>query len=368
MDIVRNSAPRAGRIFAALGVLTASVLSAVVPTLVSADTVTERSIALSSSTKSNPNTSYDVSFTSKAASTQVVEIDFCDTAIIEGACSAPDINTSLVETTAGTATPTNSNKGVKVVLTAPVTPAGTVAFTLTKITNPSTAQTMYARIVTYADDTAYVAGYKSVTDLDNAGADPYLDSGAVALTITDGFSVSGSVAESLAFCASGANTIATGCTSGVTAPNLKLAGASGALELAPSEGTIYSQISTNAVSGAAVWLKSSTPGGGLARAGEADSDIKPLTTATTGGTFPTGTAKFGLKLAGLSGATAEGTYSASEYYLGSAVTSTYGDKIFSVAGPVSDSTANMTFAATMSNVTPAGSYSATLNLIATGKF
>ena len=364
MDIVRNSAPRAGRIFAALGVLTASVLTAVVPAIVSAETITTRSIALSSSVKGTASNSYDVTFTTVGASTGVVEIDFCDTAVIGGACTPPaGLSTNGVGVTGGhTATATNTDKGVKVVLASPATP-GEVNFTLSGITNPSAAGVMYARIVTYVDDTAYGANY---VDQDTLGA-THLDDGAVALTITDGFSVNGSVLESLAFCASGADTIATGCSSGVTAPNVKL-GTDGALALAPSEGTIYSQISTNAVGGAAVWLKSSTTGGGLKRAEAASSDITPLTTVTTDGTFPTGTAKFGLKLAGLSGVTAEGTYSASEYYLGSAVTSTYGDKIFSVAGPVSDSTADITFAATMSNTTPAGSYSAALNLIATGKF
>ena len=51
MDIVRFSAPRAGRVFAALGILTASVASAAIPALVSADTITTRSVGLDDSTK-----------------------------------------------------------------------------------------------------------------------------------------------------------------------------------------------------------------------------------------------------------------------------------------------------------------------------
>ena len=363
MDIVRNSAPRAGRIFAALGVLTASVLTAVVPAIVSADTITTRSVALSSSTKSNPNTSYNVTFTTVGASTGVVEIDFCDTAVIGGACTPPNINTSGVAVTGGhTVTSKNSDKGVKVVLAAPAS-AGSVNFTLSGITNPTTAQTMYARIVTYVDDTAYTANY---VDQDTIGT--HLDDGSVALTITDGFSVNGSVLESLTFCASGAvfatNPIGTGCTTNVTAPNLTL-GAGGVLTTALSEGTIQTQVSTNAVGGVAVNLKSSTTGGGLARAGAALSDITPMTTA---GAINTGDAKFGLKLVDVTGVAATAPYNTSNYYLGSAATGTYGEKVYGSTGPISDGVANLTFGANISNLTPAGTYSAALSLIATGTF
>jgi hypothetical protein len=105
----------------------------------------------------------------------------------------------------------------------------------------------------------------------------------------------------------------------------------------------------------------------LKRPEAASSDITPLTTPTPT-TFPTGTAKFGLKLAGLTNTIKSGSYDENSYYLGTAVTSTYGDPIFNVTGPVSDGVADLVFAATSSNTTPAGSYSASLNLIATGKF
>jgi hypothetical protein len=52
----------------------------------------------------------------------------------------------------------------------------------------------------------------------------------------------------------------------------------------------------------------------------------------------------------------------------SGITGPYGDPIYSAAGPVNQATANLTFGANISNVTPAGNYSAALNLIATGKF
>lgn len=370
MDIVRFSAPRAGRVLAALGVLTASVAAAVVPTLVSADTISTRSIELGSSTKSNPNTSYKVTFTTSAsaASTGAFALDFCTTSVVNTTCTEPaGINTENVSGVGGTATPTNSNKGVKVVLTEAAEASEEVEVTLSGITNPSATGVMYARIVTYTDGDADTGegGQYYYTSPSSVGT--HLDDGSVALTITDGFSVNGSVLESLTFCvANNADTIETGCTGTLTAPDITL-GAGGVLTLAPNEGSLKTQVSTNAVSGVVVSLKNSTLGGGLARPG-VTSDITPLTTATTDQTFPTGTAKFGLKLGNLNGATVGSGYSATEYYLSSDVTSPYGSPVYSAAGPVSDATADLTFAATMSNTTPAGNYSAQLSLIATGTF
>ncbi|MFZ2545342.1 MAG: hypothetical protein WAW80_05170 [Candidatus Saccharimonadales bacterium] len=371
MDVVRNSAQRVGRVLPILGLLLASIIPAVMPALAAAATVTERSVALSSSVKSATATAYNVSFKGVATSTGVFEIDFCDTAVIGGACTPPaGLSTTGVGTTGGdTVTATNTNTGVKVVLATPV--AGGVAITvpLTGITNPSTAGVMYARIVTYVDGTAYTANY---VDQDTLGT--HLDDGSVALTITDGFSVNGSVLESLIFCASGsASAIGTGCSTNVTSPNLTL-GAGGVLTTVASSGTIKTQVSTNANGGVVVSLKNSSAGGGLKRAEASTSDIGPLTSAAA--SIADNASKFGLKLGNLTGGSAvSGSYSTANFFIDYAVdnltgvTSPYGSPIYNTAGaPINDGTADLTFAANISNLTPAGTYSAALNLIATGKF
>jgi hypothetical protein len=144
-----------------------------------------------------------------------------------------------------------------------------------------------------------------------------------------------------------------------------------------SEGTIYSQISTNASGGAVVNLKSNATGcGGLIRAGApSECDISPITTA---GAISSGAAQFGLKLANITNGSGTinpvANYNTTTYFMNyvdgnTGVTSTYGDPIYNTDDkPVSDGSVDLTFGANVSNDTPAGTYSATLSLIATGKF
>lgn len=380
MDIVRNSAPRAGRIFAALGVLTASVLSAVVPAIVSADTVTERSVALSSTAKDAAAVKYTVNFktSAAAASTGAFLVQFCDSAAIGAVCTTPSglLTTGVTATTGGTASAIATNTGAKVVLTAPAVASTAVSIELNGIHNPTAAGTLYARIVTYVDDTALGT---------NTSAAPgtYLDSGAVALTITDGFSVSGSVLESLTFCAS-TDVIETGCTKTtgdqvLASPSLKL-GTDGVLDTALSEGLINTQISTNALSGAIVSLKSDATGcGGLIRQGTGTNaercGIGPFYNTGTAGTIAASASKFGLKLSDLANtAVKSGAYDTTGFFMDypgndtTGVTSTYGSPVYNIPGPASDATAGLNFGANMSSTTPAGTYSAAFSLIATGKF
>lgn len=359
---------RAGSVFA----VAALVVTTAIPGLVSAATVTERSVALSTSVKSTA-ASYTVKFKGVAASTGAFAIDFCTDAAIGAVCTAPNgIDTTNVGTSGtATVTPTNSNKGVKVVLASPVTAGNEVSVELTNITNPSAVGVFYARIVTYVDGTTNYH-YTAPDDLDDGGN--HLDDGGVALSITDGFSVNGAVLETLLFCVDDA-AIADGCTGITGTPGLTL-GTNGILDTTLSEGTIYSQISTNAAHGAVVNLKSSTAGGGLKRAEAAASDITPLTSA---GAISLGAAKFGLKLGTITADTGtidtDWGYSGSDYFMryvgngSSGVTSAYGDTIYDTHDePISNGNVPLTFGANISPTTPAGSYSASLNLIATGKF
>lgn len=378
MDIVRISAQRAGRLFAAFGFLLASILPALVPSLAAAATATERSIALSSSAKDASGVTYSVSFKAPTIGTGAFVVDFCEDSPTIGA-SCDDTITGF--TTAGVGTSGSDTVSsvdantVKVVLASATSGANeVVTVPLTGIHNPTAAGPLYARIVTYQDGTTNYH-YTSATSVGT-----HLDDGSVAISITDSIGVNGAVLESLLFCVSGADTITSGCASGITAPTVTL-GSGGVLGTTLSEGTIYSQISTNAAAGAVVSLKSGALGcGGLVRAGAASNaagcGITPLTSA---GSISDGAAKFGVKLAGLGAGTgtvaASGSYSTTNYLMNyvsgdaSGVTSPYGDPIFNTSSlPVNDGTADLTFGANISNVTPAGNYSATLSLIATGKF
>jgi len=375
---------RVGSILAA-GTL---VLAATTTSLAGAATVTNRSIALSSSTKSATAVSYEVKFKTPAAtsSTGAYVVDFCTTAAINTTCTAPSgLDTSGVGMSSGGVATSLAANTVKVVPTVAFAASTNVDNVLTGIVNPSgtglSNGTFYARIVTYIDgnDPVPGPGNFNYTAPDNLGS--YLDDGSVALAVTDGFSVSGQALETLTFCAAASgDTIGSGCTGTLTSPSLTL-GTGGILTTALSTGTVKTQLSTNASGGAVVSLKSNTTGcGGLARQGAssfaAGCGIVPI---TSHGAINTGDSKFGLTLANLGRAagvtpTAEGSYNTTDYYLGwvsgdaTGVTSTYGDPIYNVTGPVSDGTANLTFGANIGNLTPAGNYSASLNLIATGTF
>ncbi len=381
MDIVRFKR-QFGRISAAVGILLAAIAPALTPVVASAATVTGRSIALSSSVKA-ATSSYEVKFTvpSTSGSTGAFEIDFCDTPTIGTSCTttggAAGLTTAAVADAVDTATSPAANS-VKVVLATPVAAGASVDTTLTGIVNPTNSGVAYARIATYTDGSTHYY-YTSPTSLDSGGT--HLDDGSVALNYTDGFSVGGSVAETMTFCASGA-AISDDCVT-TTSPKVSL-GTNGVLTTTPSTGIVYTKIDTNAVGGAVVSLKSDATGcGGLLRDGTGTPaqrcGISPVT--TQGSVTAISGAEFGMLVGGLGGSSSTSTalestsYDGTHYYMNyqagdaSGVTGPYGDKIFNTSGgPVDQGTANLTFGAAISNLTPAGNYSANFNLIATGTF
>lgn len=370
------------RRFAAAGALLfATLVPALVPALVSAATITVRSVEMSTSAKGAQEVSYTVKFTAATANTGAFVVDFCDSPVIGTACTAPTgLDVTGVGTTDNDTVSDVTSSRVKVLLNTAAGAGQQVTVELTGITNPEETDPFYARIVTYADDTN--ASKYTPTDVDGTDG-TYFDEGTVALATTENIGVTGSVLESMIFCASGPNgggtsPITSGCTGTLTPPSVALGDEDGVLGTELSEGTIYSQISTNAASGAVVNLKSNTTGcGGLERAGATDEcDITPVTTA---GTIDEGDAKFGLKLANINNGSGTinpvADYSTTNYFMHYdeqeevGVTSTYGDPIYNTnSKPISDGSVDLTFGANVSNDTPAGTYSATLSLIATGKF
>lgn len=382
---LRLPSRRVGYVAAAFVLLFSTILS----TFASAAQITTRSVQLSSSSTSAPGVNYKVSFTSVQTAGAFV-IDFCsNTPLIGEECTAPtglDVNTPTSATSGFTTLAALDDNTVRVTGTIAATTAYEVD--ITGLTNPSSAGTIYARILTY--DTPTNANlYDPETATEGVGG--VRDTGSVALSITPTIAVSGAVLESMTFCVSAAApTLNCG---GVTTPTLALGEdvGGGVIALTPttlSTGSIYTQISTNATSGAIVRLKSNTTGcGGLSRAG-ATSFAAGCGIAAAGmaGTVAANDAKIGLTAAAAtdpSGGAPSGLfriangsgYSASDYKLNyvagdaTGVTSTYGDPLLDTNdAPINNKNMQLTFGASATNTTPAGRYSADLSLIATGKF
>lgn len=377
---------RAGSLFAVAAIVLSAAMPALVPAFASADQVTTRSIELSSSAKSATNTTYRVNFTSVAAAGAFV-VDFCsNTPLVGEACTAPtglDVTNAASTTSGFTDVADLDTNTVRV--TGTIGAAANISVAITGIDNPTVTGPLYARIVTFTDATD-ANGYTSANP-DVVGA--HIDEGSVALSITEKIGVSAAVLESMTFCVSKA--IPTKDCTGVTAPTLELGedvggGVIALSSSALSTGDLYAQISTNAAGGAIVSLKSNaTSCGGLLRAGASGAcNIGP---GGTTGTIAAGDAKFGVKAAAAadpvdatnpsgtfqvkSGTSYDGTNYRLNYVAGNGtgVTSTYGDPILDTDNTtVNNRNMKLTFGASISNSTPAGRYSADLNLIATGKF
>lgn len=382
MNSMRLFNRRAGLVVATVALL----LGTVVPTLVSAAQVTERSVELSSSSAAASSVTYRVNFTpTQADATAAVVIDFCQNSPVLGeACTAPaGLDASAATVSGGFTLGTLATPAINKVMVTGALTTGATSVVLTGVHNPTDAGTIYARILTYADSTV-ADDYVSLTP----GA--HLDDGGVALAISPTIGVSGAVLESMLFCVSG-QTIAANCIGGgaaapaLTAPTLKLGqDVGGVISLNSASvytGAINTQISTNAVSGAVISLKSNTVGcGGLINSSNtAGCFIKPA--LQTG--IADGEAKFGVKTEADNVDATNGTvravpssgYNASTFALNwvtgdaTGVTSTYGDPILDTdSKPANNRNMALTFGASASNQTPAGNYSADLSLIATGKF
>lgn len=381
MNSFRVLSQRTGRMATLAALVVATLGQAVLPALASADAVTSRSVALSSATSNATGVTYKVSFTATTGVDAYI-VEFCnDSPVFKETCTGPSgfSATSAALGADGTTATAVTGSANKLVVTNTIAAAGSVTDSFTGIHNPTAAGTMYARIITF--DTAANAS-AAVAD-DSTG---YQDYGSVAIAINDDVSVTGSVQESMQLCASAA--LMTASCTGATPPSLKLADGNGALGTTLLTVPLYTQISTNAASGAVVSLKSDAAAcGGLHRIGDAyDAThcyIKPSDT-----TVGNNSGLFGLMLSAndTSDAT-KGTfqkhsssiYDTTNYKMDfdsdhptapeHGVTSVYGDQVLDTAGAPADSrNMTMTFGASSNSMTPAGTYQAKLSLIATGTF
>lgn len=376
------------------------LVAAFLSSIVSAQALSTRSITPSTASTSAPAESvqYTVKFTPETAAGAFV-IDFCDSAsgpLLGQSCDAP---TGMDVSNAATAT------GGVTLSTEAIVDANTLAatktmaadveqeITFTGITNPSDAGVTYARIVTYANGTD-AEGYVS-TNPSAVGA--VVDSGSVAMYFNDTINVYGTVLETMTFCVSGA--IINANCAGASTPTIRLgeetatgSGVFALTESAVSEGTLHTQINTNAASGVVIRLKSSAECGGLKRAGSDQCDIE----AALDGDVTAGSARFGVKTATATNAPgATNAIGAFQPYIGDpespspayyltnrfsfnyvsanpttqGVTSTFGDPFLDTNGaPATGKNMALTFGASVSSNTPAGLYSTDLSMIAVGKF
>lgn len=393
------------RFYAVMALLLGFTVTSAAFPMVSTDAVQlqSRTIQMSDSAPSNAGTGvgsgknvvYKVSFTTTNTSSNIggIVIDFCtDSPIAGDACAAPTaMNTNRATT--GIANATGMGTGAfavttadgtagtnlnRIILTrsaaAPLT--STVSFdlgngTTTGFTNPSTTGTFYARIYTYATQAAANA---HVT----ANPTSYVDYGGIALSTTAAISITARVQENIQFCLSGV--LPSANCGGTTTPALTLGeGSPAALSSSTvSNGNVYSQIATNASSGATVRIRNSNSCGGLSRNGGSSCDIPPANggNATTPG-LTAGNAGFGLAIGAASGTVVSAPYNGvvgsngfgMDSTSGTSVTTTFGSTAFTTNSlPVNSTNNTWTFGATASNVTPSGIYTANIIAIATGIF
>jgi hypothetical protein len=378
MKIMNHSVRRVVYGFAAL----ALAVAALVPGLAghaSAAQVTTRSIKMSSST-AGAAASYQTVFTPGTSTTVGgIVVDFCDNDPIIGdtSCTVPTGFTVTASPTVtvnggmGSGWTFSSGNSGQVLFLSNTTPqslsTGTpVDFTITSATNPNTANhSFYARILTFNTAANMTSQYTVSTTTRASSFANMIDYGGIAMSTATPINITARVMESLAFCV-----YKTTCGDD---PSMTIGhGANTILDAtAVNTGAALFSISTNAQSGAAIRWK-----GDYLKSG---ANSIPSVGSASGNTTPTtitaGTAAFGLavttlgtniSLTGYSTYGGNGTSTFGMYTAG--VTGTYGDQIAALTGPTNSSVSTVTFGATASNTTPAGIYTATEQLIATGSF
>ncbi len=370
--------------------------------------------AITTGVGSGTNVIYNFKFTTSQTAQSII-IDFCNSSpVIGDNCAGPTgMNVSAAAlagitgniTAAGwTVTATASQVQLTKGATGTAAAVGIQNFSLSGLTNPASVLlgvtvkpvgTFYARMYTYADTTygATTTAYASPT----APGD-YKDYGGIALSTNQIITISARVQEQLTFCVSGANTTTwtttfdCSDTQAAVAPALILGHGVPTSILdnsAVDTGTVYSQISTNATFGAAIAMRESNTTcavGGLSADGGLTCAIPANNTgAATPSAIVAGTAAFGLYVTnGTLGTNGVGTLPADANYndgtpthygmdtettvdTGSVI-GTYGDRVAFTTAPCYRLNNSYTFAATASLTTPAGIYTANMDLIATGTF
>lgn len=388
----RSGARRTLHVFVACMLVTATVFSSMVQH-VSAGQITTRSIKIGKSQASATNVPYRVAFSiPTSGNVGGIVIDFCENnPIIGDTCDGLDsegfnTNNSTVSLnnqtgiTGFSVSTTGSDANTIVIGKASATSvSGAVSFefgngTSNGFTNhdgfdgagTTPINTFYARIYTYATQ----AAAQSHNEDTPSG---YVDYGGIAMSLAAVINITARVMETLSFCVYDA-------TCGDD-PSFTIGHAVGTTTViddsAIDTDTVNFSISTNANGGAKIRMKGDTlktAGGGN------DINAAGAGTGTAATAFSAGTEAFGLRIStlGTNISTAApydgaaGSYgldtTTSDSDTTTNVTGLYGGIIASLSGPVSNSVSTITFGATASTTTPAGTYTAAQQLIATGTF
>ena len=398
MSITRNSFKRSAALFAAVAVLIGVVVP--IATINKANAavtqLSTRSIQISDSAVGATQQQYKVSFTTAAAMQSVV-ITFCSgagsplfgdttcpapTGFVIGSTIAADITGAVP---ARTWTPTVAANTIKLASSASIPTSTNVTFTLTKMTNTTTVGTFFARITTY---TGTNFGGTEGAAWTSAGVEGnYVEYGGIALATTEQIEITAKVQETMVLCTSAAVFTGTICA-GQTAPRISLGGGPNGDVIDSTQAwtrNAYSQISTNALGGYAIYMKSSNVcGGGLTR--DPINDITCGIPAVNGGSSAGGTiaagqpAGFGATISdgnfvgtgtGTNSAVArwKTTYIMDEQTASDNVKFVYGSKVIDGANQQADGVVNtFTFAAKSALITPAGVYTQKFSLIGVGSF
>lgn len=274
MSIKRNVVSRTGSLVAAVAVALGALVPAISPLVSAAGQVQTRSIKMSDATPGKTGVTYTVSFTPATAGAESFVIDFCsDGSIIGSTCTPPTglnakaslgFASSVAAMTGGnwgvdTADALATNNRVLIKDTTGTNALGTTAITfdLTGVVNSTTVGTFWARVYSYNDNS-----WGSTTtqySAPNALGD-YEDYGGFAMSTTALINITATVMETLTFCTSKVAP-GPGCgTTGqaTTAPNLILGHGTPAVIDSTNHDTdtAHFQISTNALTGAVVRMKS----------------------------------------------------------------------------------------------------------------
>jgi hypothetical protein len=243
------------------------------------------------------------------------------------------------------------------------TPSGAatpITFTVTNVANTSAVGSFYARIVTFDTRANAVAQYTAAGTTRNGTLTNKVDYGGVALSTAAAISLTARVMETLAFCV-----YTTACGD---SPAVELGTGTPAAIDASSVYTknLNFSISTNALSGAIVNLFGDT----------LKSGSNSITAAGTISAITAGSGKFGVKI-GTPTATSGSVVATANYdgtggnygFVVANTTSTYGDAFANTNSlPVNTGVAPFTYGVSAATTTPAGIYTATHQLIATGTF
>ena len=253
------------------------------------------------------------------------------------------------------------------------------------ITNPTTTGTFYARILTFATDTA-ADNYTSTVP------GSYVDDGGIALATANELTISARVQEQLQFCVGTTDTPSTNDCADIsgTAINLGVVDSSTVTYSADDAG--LAMIRTNAYNGATIRYKAEqdTSSGQLKVTGATCAgtltDQCFNSTGTTQNTITAGSEEFGMTLTDVdttNGSTTnlqcdaeydgDGTCDDSGSYTDyawddSGTFDTIASSTGSAVKVMDDEMINMKFAATAEATTPTGLYSVTANFVATATF